>query len=398
MVCLNGLDKRISEIYEDIIGIRRKIHENPELGYEEKDTSALVAKELKSYGLSVEEGIAGYGVVGFLKGHRPGKTLLLRADMDALPINEQTGLSFTSKIPGKMHACGHDMHTAILLGTAKVLSGYRDLISGQIKFMFQPAEECSPTGGALGMIEEGVLKNPEVNYALALHVWPELFTGEIGLCSGPCSAQSDRIFLKVMGKAGHASAPHNCIDAIAVTGQVITGLQTIVSRRIDPRGSIVVSIGKIIGGNRYNVICDKVEMEGTVRIMTPGYEDKIKQLIGNIGEGIAKAHGAAFEMDYVKGYPMVINDPDLVKRLAKVLDESIGAKHIKNIAQDTSGEDFSYVSQKVPSVYMKLGSTPRNIKEVFPLHHSRVIFDEACIPVGIKALSVSGFNLLNRRD
>lgn len=194
LVDMKELDKRISEIYEDIIKIRRHIHQNPELGYEEENTSALVAKELRSLGLQVEEGIAGYGVMGVLKGYHPGKTILLRADMDALPVQEETGLPFASKIPGKMHACGHDIHTAILLGAAGILSNYKESLSGQIKFVFQPAEECSPQGGARGMIEAGILTNPDVDYAMALHVWPELSVGEIGLCSGPCSAQSDRIF------------------------------------------------------------------------------------------------------------------------------------------------------------------------------------------------------------
>jgi len=398
LVDMKELDKRISEIYEDIIKIRRHIHQNPELGYEEENTSALVAKELRSLGLQVEEGIAGYGVMGVLKGYHPGKTILLRADMDALPVQEETGLPFASKIPGKMHACGHDIHTAILLGAAGILSNYKESLSGQIKFVFQPAEECSPQGGARGMIEAGILTNPDVDYAMALHVWPELSVGEIGLCSGPCSAQSDRIFLKVKGKAGHASAPHHGVDAVVAAGQLVSTIQTIVSRRIDPRDSVVISIGQISGGSRYNVICDKVEMEGTVRIMTPGYENKIQEFISQVGHGVAQAHGASFEMDYIKGYPMVINDALLVEKLTGILAEKIGKNAIKNISQDTTGEDFSFISDRVPSVYMKLGSSPKNSREIFSLHNNRITFDEACIPSGIKALVVSSLGLLHRED
>lgn len=398
MVDIKEIDSTISEILEQIILIRRQIHANPELGYEEKNTSKLVAKELNSLGLYVEEGIAGYGVMGILEGSRPGKTLLLRADMDALPIQEETGLTFASKIPGKMHACGHDMHTAILLGTAKVLSKYKDLLFGKLKFVFQPAEECSPQGGAKEMIEKGILANPDVDYAVAVHVWPHLYVGEIGLCSGPCSAISDRFLLRVLGKAGHASAPHDGIDALVVAAQIISNLQTIVSRRVDPRDNIVISIGKIHGGQRYNVICDKVEMEGTVRIMSPGYEERIAELINQVGKGVAQAYGSSFEMDYFKGYPMVINDHNLVEKIKETLTEKIGKDAVKSISQDTSGEDFAFISQKVPSVYMKLGSSPREAKDIFPLHHSRIIFDEACIPVGIKALAVSSFTLLNPED
>lgn len=395
---MKELDKQISEVLEHIISIRRYIHQNPELGYEEKATSKLVAQELKSSGLAVQEGVGGYGVVGILEGNHPGKTLLLRADMDALPIQEESDLPFSSKIPGIMHACGHDIHTAILLGVARVLSKYKDFIAGQIKFVFQPAEECSPQGGAQEMIKEGILENPDVDYALALHVWPQLYVGEIGLCSGPCSAKSDRFFLKVTGKSGHASAPHQGIDALVAAADIISSMQTIVSRRVDPRDSIVISIGKITGGQRYNVICDKVEMEGTVRIMTPGYEDEIMKYMNQVGQGIAQAHGASFEMGYLKGYPMVINDACLTLKVKEILTEKIGEDAVKNISQDTSGEDFSFISQKVPSVYMKLGSSPKDAKEVLPLHNSRVIFDEGCIPFGIKALAALSLELLQQEE
>lgn len=395
---MKELDKQISEVLEHIISIRRYIHQNPELGYEEKATSKLVAQELKSSGLAVQEGVGGYGAVGILEGNHPGKTLLLRADMDALPIQEETGLPFSSKIPGKMHACGHDIHTAILLGAARVLSKYKDFIFGQIKFVFQPAEECSPLGGAQEMIKEGMLEDPDVDYALALHVWPQLYVGEIGLCSGPCSAKSDRFFLKVTGKSGHAAAPHQGIDALVAAADIISSMQTIVSRRVDPRDSIVISIGKITGGQRYNVICDKVEMEGTVRIMTPGYEDEIMKYMNQVGQGIAQAHGATFEMNYLKGYPMVINDVCLTQKVKEILTEKIGEDAVKNISQDTSGEDFSFISQKVPSVYMKLGSSPKDAKEVLPLHNSRVIFDEGCIPFGIEALAELSLELLQQEE
>lgn len=394
MVNLMELDNKISEIIERTIQIRRHIHENPELSYEEEQTARLVADELRSYGIDVQEGVGGHGVAGLISGNRSGKTLLLRADMDALPVQEETGLPFSSKVPGKMHACGHDLHTAIMLGVANILSQYKDL-PGNVKFMFQPAEEANPRGGAQGMIEAGILENPKVDYALALHVWPDLSVGEIGLVSGPVSAQSDRVFIKVLGKAGHASAPHQGIDALVAAAQIVSSLQSIVSRRVSPRDSIVITLGKIAGGQRYNILCDTVDLEGTVRIMTPGYEDTIPKLINQVGQGVASAYGAQLEIKYTKGYPMVINDDRLTAVLEKHFTEKLGKNAVKIIGQDTSGEDFSFIARKVPSVYMKLGSSPQGSKEFVPLHNSKVIFDESCIPFGIKAMILSTLKLLD---
>jgi amidohydrolase len=310
---------------------------------------------------------------------------------------------FSSKIPGKMHACGHDIHTSILLGTARILSQYRNSISGNIKFMFQPAEECSPVGGARIMVEEGILENPKVDFAMAMHVWPELHVGEIGVKAGPVSAQSDRIHMRITGKSGHASAPHQGVDAIVASAQVISSIQTVVSRRINPKDSIVITIGKIQGGDRYNVICDKVDMEGTVRIMSPVQDDIIAAFIREAGEGAAKSLGAKLEMEYLKGYPMTINDEALTDKIRGVLKGTIGEKSIKEIPLDAGGEDFSFISQKVPSVYVKIGTTPVSASEavfsdIIPVHNSRVIFDENCIPVGIKAFIVTALELLSEGE
>jgi len=396
MTDMTKLDSQISAILDDVIKIRRHIHENPELGYEEYKTSELVAKELESYGIKVERFKDSTGVVGLLAGAKPGKTLLLRADMDALPIQEETGLPFASKVPGKMHACGHDIHTSMLLGAARILAQYRDKICGNIKFMFQPAEECSPTGGAKKMIEDGILENPKVDYAMAMHVWPDLKVGEIGTRVGPISAQSDRVYITVKGKSGHASAPHTAIDAIVASAQVISSLQTVISRRINPADSVVLTIGKINGGDRYNVICDKVDMEGTVRIMSPSVNaDTIAQFIKGAGEGAAASVGAGFELKYVKGYPMTINDEAFTNKVKEILKANFGTNAIKEIPLDAGGEDFSFVTQKVPSVYLKLGTTPEGVTDILPIHNSRVIFDEQCIPVGIKAFVVSALEILS---
>lgn len=389
------LEKIIQEIQDEIINYRRIIHQNPELGYEEKETSRLVAQVLSELGLAVQTGIAGTGVVALLEGAKPGRTILLRADMDALPISEKTNLPFSSRIQGKMHACGHDIHTATLLGVAKVLVKCKAQLHGKVKFVFQPAEECSPHGGAKKMIEEGILEKPSVDMALALHVWPNLPTGKLGIRKGPVSARSDRFFIKVLGKKGHASAPHQGIDAIVGAGQVISAIQTIISRRIPPTDAAVITIGKINGGERYNVICDKVEMEGTIRILTPGYAELIPQFLEETGKNAANAVGADFEMEYVHGYPATINDPVLTEKVTKILAEGFGNEALVEIPLDGGGEDFSFISQHTPSVYIKIGCTKPGT-EIIPLHNEKVIFDEECIPLGIKTLSLLAIKLLSQ--
>ncbi|MGB9866420.1 MAG: M20 metallopeptidase family protein [Bacillota bacterium] len=381
------LKRLVEEFTPQAIGLRREIHRHPELGYEEHRTSALVAEKLALWGLKVRTGVASTGVVADLVGAKPGAHVLLRADMDALPIQEETELPFASEVPGKMHACGHDLHTTIVLGAAWVLSALRQQLTGRVRFVFQPAEECSPTGGAKLMVEQGVLRDPPVDYALALHVWPELKVGEFGIRPGTVSAQSDRLFIKVKGKGGHASAPHQGIDAIVAAAQVICTLQTVVSRRVDPRDSVVITIGKIQGGERYNVICDLVEMEGTVRILSGAYGDKLPAMIQEVAGNAAKACGADAEVEYVRGYPMTVNHPGLAAWAAQVISRQFGPEAVREIQADAGGEDFAFIAQRVPSLYIKLGAAPEeSVGEMYPLHHSKVVFDERCIPVGIKTL------------
>ncbi|MGB9868177.1 MAG: M20 metallopeptidase family protein [Bacillota bacterium] len=388
------LKRLVGEIVPEVIELRREIHRHPELGYEEHRTSALVADKLASYGLNVRSGIAGTGVVADLAGSRPGPHVLLRADMDALPIQEETGLPFASAVPGKMHACGHDVHTAILVGVAGVLCRWREQLSGRVRFVFQPAEECSPTGGAKLMVDQGVLKDPPVDYALALHVWPHLRVGEFGLRNGPVSAQSDRLFIKVKGKGGHASAPHQGIDAVVAAAQVINALQTVISRRVDPRDTVVLTIGKIRGGDRYNVICDLVEMEGTARILADGYEQRLPELVSEAAVNAARACGAEAELEYVRGYPMTVNHPGLTEWARRVILERFGEGAVREIQADAGGEDFAHIAREVPSLYIKLGAASLDKgAQVFPLHHSKLVIDEECIPLGIELLCVLTFGL-----
>ncbi|MBQ7267873.1 MAG: amidohydrolase, partial [Synergistaceae bacterium] len=267
-----------AKFLNEIISWRRDIHSHPELSQNESRTSELAAKVLEGLGLEVTRNIGGHGVVGLLRGKNDGKTIALRADMDALPLNEETGLPYASQTQGVMHACGHDAHTAILLGAACALSEMKDRLSGNVKFIFQPAEELNPTGGAPGMIRDGVLENPHVDALLALHVWPIYETGKIALRSGALMAASDRIFLTVHGKTAHGSRPDQGNDAIVTAANIITGLQAVISRSVSPLDSAVLTIGTIHGGYRYNVIPDTVKLEGTVRTLNPDTQSRMPEL------------------------------------------------------------------------------------------------------------------------
>lgn len=386
------IDKHIMEIIE----FRRDLHEHPELGMEEIRTSKKVAEELEKLDLEVQTGIGKMGVVGLLKGNKEGRTILLRADMDALPLEELTELPFKSKNLGVMHACGHDIHTSILLGAAKVLSEMKDDIKGNIKFVFQPAEEASPTGGARYMIEDGVLENPNVDAALALHVW-NMPVGKVGLRPGPMMAQSDRLFITIKGSSSHAAQPQNGVDAIVASGYILTALQTIVSRNIDPMESAVITIGKINGGNRYNVIADNVSMEGTVRIFNPKIADMMPKRIKKVVENISIAFGCECEVDYVKGYSLLANDERLTIEVIDSLKEIIGEENVIIAEKPASGgEDFSAFTNLVPSVYFWLGMVSDINRDKCTIHNPNLIVDENCIPVGIKAMVNSAINFLNK--
>lgn len=393
---MNDKINKLTEKYLDsIIAIRRDIHEHPELGMEEDRTSQIVSKELKSYNLEVQTEIGKKGVVGLLRGNESGKTILLRADMDALPMDELTDLPFKSKTPGVMHACGHDVHTSILLGVAKVLSEIKDEIKGNVKFVFQPAEEMNPTGGARYMIEDGVLENPKVDAALALHVW-DLPVGTVGLKSGTIMAQSDRIVITVKGIAAHGAQPHNGVDAIVVASQIITALQTIVSRNVNPLDSAVVSIGTIQGGDRYNVIADKVIMEGTVRIFDTSIADLMPKRIKSIVENICIAFDCTCDFEYARGYSLTINDESLTNIVLKSLKNVLGEKNVILADKPSSGgEDFSLFTQKVPSVFFWLGMLSDKNKDNHILHNPNLIVDEDAIQYGIKALCNATIDFLN---
>lgn len=392
--------KALSEKYQErVLQWRRFIHENPELSGQEEHTAAFVAQELERMGVEVKRNVGGHGVVGLLSGKQSGKVVALRADMDALPLEEDTQLSFASKNKNVMHACGHDTHTAMLLGAAAVLSELKNELKGSVKFIFQPAEELNPTGGAPGMIRDGVLENPHVDALFSLHVWPAYETGKIITRPGALMGASDPFTLTVSGKSAHGSAPHQGIDAIMIAAQVISGLQSIVSRTIAPLDSAVVSIGTIKGGYRYNVIADKVEMEGTVRTLLPETQNRMPDLIGRTAAGIARSLGGDCSIQYTRGYPPTLNDAELYAQVAEMLTDSMGQEHFVTLDKpDLGGEDFSFFARERPALMAWLGCRPSGMPsdQMAVLHNNRFNPDEACFPWGVRFLASSAFNFLNQ--
>ncbi|QEK13092.1 amidohydrolase [Crassaminicella thermophila] len=379
----------IANQYKDlIIKYRRDIHQYPELGYQEFRTGNKVAKILEKIGLEVYTGIGKTGVVALLRGKKQGSTIALRADMDALPIKEKTNLSYASKNEGIMHACGHDMHTAILLGVAYVLKDLKDELKGTVKFIFQPAEENNPTGGAKRMIEDGVLDNPKVDFMLGLHVWPALKTGEVGFKEGPLMAASDRIFIKIKGNSAHGSMPEQGIDAGVIAAQVILAIQTIVSRNISSLDSCVISIGKINGGYRYNVIPDEVVLEGTVRNLNQTVREKLPKRMEMLINGVVSGMGGTYEFKYVFGYPPLINNKVLSIKVEESVKKIIGGLNFVSISKPSlGGEDFAFFAQKVPSVFMWLGCRPKHIdlEDFPPIHNPKFNPDEEALQIGVKS-------------
>lgn len=384
----------IDEVKSKVIEIRRAIHARPETGYEEFQTSKLAADVLASLGLDVRQGIAGTGIVGVLYGHGPGRTVALRADMDALPIAEDTGLEFASTVPGKMHACGHDGHVAMLLGAAMVLSRMRDVIRGNVKFIFQPSEER--TGGALPMIEEGVLEDPHVDAVFAAHLWPDVPFGCVGVHHGPAMAALDEIHIEIYGKGGHVATPHKSIDAVVGAASFVLEVQSIISRETDPTEPAVVSIGQISGGTAYNAIADKVVLSGTVRVVNPDLREIMKKKIGDRLCGLQKSRGINYKFDYKFGYPPVINDSEMARFVQEMAGQVLGKDRAFQITRPAMvGEDFAYFLQRVPGAIFLLGVGDSTVGN-YPLHHPKFMFNEDALGLGVQVLSQIAVSYLER--
>jgi len=394
------IDQKVEALKEELIGIRRDIHQHPELGNQESRTSALVADHLRKLGLEVTTGVAKTGVVGLLRGGKPGVTIAVRADMDALPITELNEVPYASVNQGVMHACGHDVHTTIELGVATVLSQLKDELPGTVKFIFQPAEEGSPTGergGAELMVEEGVLENPQVSAIFGLHVMPHLKVGTVGLISGAAMASSDQFDITILGKMSHAATPSEGVDAIVVAAQVISALQTMVSRNIDPRYPVVCTVGVVRGGNRFNILADKVTLQGTVRTLDKEVREAVPSIMERIIKGITSGMGADYQFQYRMGPPVTFNNPQLTEETARVIESVVGKGNLLYPIPLTVAEDFSYYANKVPGLFLFLGVRNEAKGIVYPLHNPNFNVDEECIPIGVKVMTHLVIDYLNSK-
>jgi amidohydrolase len=385
-----------------VVAWRRDVHQNPELGNREKRTARLVADHLHALGFEdVRENVAHTGVVGLLRGGLPGAVVALRADMDALPVEEQVDLPFKSRVRaqwngqdcGVMHACGHDAHVGILMGVAEVLAGMRSRIPGSVKFIFQPAEETPPIGedgGAKMMIEQGCLRGPDVGAIFGLHVTSVLQTGTLGYRSGPLMASADDFRIFVRGNQTHAAMPWRGIDPIVVSSQIVLGLQTIVSRRMDiTEEPSVVTVGVFQGGVRHNIIPDEVKLEGTIRTFDERQRDEIHGHVKRISEMIATAGGAQANVHIHRWYDVTVNDPALTEWSVPTLERAGGAARVQVIDKICGAEDFSFYQKEVPGFFFFVGCTPpdRDLATAAPNHSPRFYLDEQCLKLGVKALS-----------
>lgn len=382
------ISEQINRIEAELKENRRYIHMHPELSFREYNTSSFIQKKLDEMGIKYVSGIAENGICAYIYGNKnieseSMKSILIRADMDALPIDEVSDKPYKSQNKNVMHACGHDAHVAVLLGVCKVLNNFKDKFGGVVKAVFQPGEETS--GGALPMIEEGVLENPHTDVCVALHCDSDLDCGTIRVKPGSLYASPDDFRITVKGKGGHGAEPHNCIDPIMISASIIQALNNLISRETDPFDNAVISVGSIHGGSATNIIPDSVEIQGTARSLTNEVRGFLKKRIGETAEGICKTFGAECEYEYTELFPPLINDKKLAEDVYDSACRSLGKdKCVWGGAPTMAGEDFSYFSQNRPSVLFKLGCRNKSLGIVSPIHHSSFDIDENCLKTGVK--------------
>lgn len=372
------------DVLAEVVATRRDLHEHPELGFEERRTAELVARRLEALGFEVHTGIGRTGVVGVLRGARPGKTIMLRADMDALPLEEENDVPYRSHTPGTMHACGHDGHVAILLGAARVVMSRRDEVAGTVCFLFQPAEEGK--GGARAMVEDGVLERFGIERAYGLHLASAHPVGQVGFREGPFYASSDSIEITIEGKGGHGASPHLSIDPVYVASQFVIAVQQIVSRQVDPIEPAVVTIGAINGGTTHNVIPSRVRLLGTVRAFNAGVRAAMAERIERVLRGVCESSGASYTFEYLWRYPVTSNDAEQT-RYARALAEKIaGPAQVAEVPRLMGAEDFSFFAERVPACFFTLGSNGGEAS-AFPHHHARFDIDESALATGVRMMA-----------
>jgi len=383
---LERLRGDIDEIMPGVIADRRQFHENPELGFQEFETARAVAERLRTLGVEdIRTGIAVTGVTGLIHGGKgPGKVVLLRADMDALPIHEENDVEYCSKVAGKMHACGHDAHTAMLLGIARVLTERKDEFAGTVKLLFQPAEEGG--GGARVMIDEGVLSDPDVDAVFGMHMAQGEPLGTISMRPGPALAAADRFRVTIRGKGGHGAHPDLTYDPIAIGAQIVTALQTVVAREIDPVEPAVCTVGAFIAGDAANVIPDTATLRGTLRSFSPDVRAHLAEAVERLVRGIAGAMRAEVDYEFAPGYPATVNDPEMTAMVAEIAREVVGADHVIEGPQIMGAEDFSYFLERKPGCFYFVGSANEERGLTWGHHHPRFDIDEESMTYGMEVM------------
>jgi amidohydrolase len=378
--------------------LRRDFHMHPELGFKEIRTGGIVAKELESLGIEVTKGVGKTGVVGLLEGVKPGPTLLIRFDMDALPITEETGAEYASQNPGVMHACGHDGHTAIGLTVAKILHAHREELAGTVKFCFQPSEEGfngEECGGAEMMMRDGVLDDPKVDHTLSLHLWNEKPLGWIGIAKGPVMAGAEEFHIKLTGRGGHGAVPHLTIDPVVAAAQVITALQTIASRNVAPLQAAVVSVTKVDIGTAFNVIPQEAKLSGTIRTFDPAVRKKVLERFEHIAQNVAEAMGCRAETKVIRVTPALINDDAVSEKVQETARRVFADSELDTSGYLTMGaEDMAFMQEKVPGCYFFIGSNNPEKHLNYSHHHPKFDFDEEALVRGSALMAAAAMDML----
>jgi carboxypeptidase Ss1 len=384
-----------TSIESEMIKTRRTIHQKPELSYHEEETARLVAEKLESFGIRVKRGVGGTGVLGILEGGKKGKVVALRADMDALPVEEMADVEFKSKVKGVMHACGHDAHVAMLLGAAKILANHKNELHGTVKFLFQPAEEHGGKGGALPMIEDGAMRDPKVDFVFGLHMDSNRRSGEFGVNEGAFMAASDTFRVRIIGRGGHGSAPHKTVDPIYMAAQVIIALQGVSSRMIDPMRPFVISVGAVHSGTKENIIPDEALLDGTIRTLDEVTRRRAKTKVAEVVKGVCRAFGARAEVEFEKdAYPVTVNDAKATKDAVEVMRRIRGTR-VRNIEAVLGGEDFSRLLQEAPGTFYFLGTRNPAKGCVSPIHSSKFKVDEDVLKFGATSLAMLAYEFGN---
>ena len=376
-----GPSREVRDSVRELVDLRRRLHRIPEPGFREVRTAALIRKTLSGWRIPFRP-LCGTGTVALIEGARRGPTILIRADIDGLPLREETRAPYASTIPGMMHACGHDGHAAMALVAARLLWKRRGALRGAVKVMFQPAEEGP--GGARPMIQAGVLERPKVDAAFAIHLRNDLAVGKVGVGSGPVYASSDEFRITVTGRGGHAARPHLTVDPVVAAAQIVTASQNIVSRQVDPLRGAVVTFGTVQGGTKPNIIPDRVEMQGTLRTFDERVRRQLMVDLKRIGKNVAAALRASVDVEFRRMYPSVVNDPPLAERVRTVLRDALGARAVVDHGRSMAGEDMAFVLREVPGVYLFVGSMNRAKGLDQPHHCARYEFDEAALAVGVE--------------